>query len=53
METKYTTVPFDIERVKRITNGQEPGKIITRDKRDVRMLCWCIEEGYIKTNKNN
>ncbi len=40
METKYTTVPFDIERAKRITNGEEPGKIITRDKRDVRIVCW-------------
>lgn len=40
METKYKTVPFDIERAKRITNGEEPGKIITRDKRDVRIVCW-------------
>lgn len=40
MKTKYKTVPFDIERAKRITNGEEPGKIITRDKRDVRIVCW-------------
>lgn len=40
MKTKYKTVPFDIERAKIITNGEEPGKIITRDKRDVRIVCW-------------
>ena len=46
METKYKTVPFDIERAKRITNGEEPGKIITRDKRDVRIVCWDAKNGF-------
>lgn len=38
METKYITIPFDIERAKRITNGKEDGKIITRNGDKVRIL---------------
>lgn len=40
METKYITIPFDIEIAKRITNKSEDGKIVTRDGRNVRIICW-------------
>ena len=40
METKYITIPFDLERAKRITNGEEEGKIVTRNGRKARILCF-------------
>lgn len=40
METKYITIPFDFERAKRISNGEEDGKIVTRDGRSARIVCW-------------
>lgn len=40
METKYITIPFDLERAKRISSGEEQGKIVTRDGRNVRIICW-------------
>lgn len=48
METKEITIPFDLERAKRITNGEEEGKIITGDGRKARIICWDakVEQGY-------
>lgn len=43
METKYITIPFDIERAKRITNKSEDGKIVTRDGRNVRIVCFDVK----------
>ena len=40
METKYITIPFDEQRAKRISNGEEEGKIVTRDGRNARIVCW-------------
>lgn len=40
METKMITIPFDVERAKRIQAGEEPGKIVTRDGRNARVVCW-------------
>lgn len=40
METKYITIPFDEGRAKRITSGVEPGKIVTRDGKEVRIVCF-------------
>lgn len=40
METKYITIPFDVERAKRISNGEEEGKIVTRDGKEVRIVCF-------------
>lgn len=40
MEKKYVKVPFDVEMAKRISNGEVDGKIITRDGRNVRVVCW-------------
>ena len=40
METKYITIPFDLERAKRISSGEEEGKIVTRVGRNVRIVCW-------------
>ena len=43
METKYITVPFDLGRAKRIANKSEDGKIVTRDGRNVRIVCWDVK----------
>lgn len=43
METKYITIPFDVERAKRITNGEEEGKIVTRDGKEVRIVCFDVK----------
>ena len=40
METKYVRVPFDIEMAKKITNGEVEGRVVTRDGRSVRILCF-------------
>lgn len=40
METKYITIPFDVQRAKRISNGEEEGKIVTGDGRNARIICW-------------
>lgn len=40
MEKKMVIVPFDVEMAKKITNGKVDGKIVTRDGRNVRVLCW-------------
>lgn len=40
METKYVKVPFDVELAKKITNGEVDGKIVTRDGRNARIVCW-------------
>lgn len=40
METKFVKVPFDIELAKEITNGTKEGRIVTRDGRSARVVCW-------------
>lgn len=40
METKMIQVPFDIELAKKITSGDIPGKVVTRDGISVRIICW-------------
>lgn len=40
METKMIKVPFDVEMAKKITDGEVPGKIVTRDGRSARIICW-------------
>lgn len=40
MEQKLVRVPFDIEMAKKITSGDMPGKVVTRDERGVRIICW-------------
>lgn len=40
METKYVRVPFDVEMAKKITNGKVEGRVVTRDGRSVRILCF-------------
>lgn len=34
------TIPFDLERAKRIQAGEEPGKIVTRTGSNARIICW-------------
>lgn len=43
METKYITIPFDVERAKRITSGIELGKIVTKDGSNVRIVCFDVK----------
>lgn len=43
METKYITIPFDLERAKRITNKSEDAKIVTRDGRKARIVCFDVK----------
>ena len=40
MESKLITVPFDVAKAKQITNGEIEGKIVTRDGRNARIICW-------------
>lgn len=40
MESKLITVPFDVLKAKAIQNGELEGKIVTRDGRNVRILCF-------------
>lgn len=43
METKYERVPFEVELAKKITNGECDGRIVTRDGRKARVVCWDAE----------
>ena len=40
METKYVRVPFDVELAKKIQNGKLDGKILTRNGKGARVVCW-------------
>lgn len=40
MEQKLVRVPFDLELAKRITNKEIEGRIVTRDGRSARIICW-------------
>lgn len=46
MKQKMTTAPFEAERAKRIQAGDEPGEIVTRDGRSVRVVCWDRENQF-------
>lgn len=37
---KLVRVPFDLETAKKIQNGEVEGKIVTRDGRSARIVCW-------------
>ena len=45
METKMITIPFDVERAKRIQAGEELGKVVTRDGKDARVTFWDLRSG--------
>lgn len=40
MEQKMITIPFDVKLAKEINNGTKPGKIVTRNGKNVRIICW-------------
>lgn len=44
METKMITIPFDLERAKRIQEGKEEGKITTKSGINVRIVCWDFKD---------
>ena len=35
-----TTIPFEVEKAKKIQAGELPGKIVTHDGRNARIVCW-------------
>ena len=39
-KTTFKTVPFNIELAKKITNNEMKGKIMTKNGRDVRIICF-------------
>ena len=58
-QTKFKKVPFDIELSKKITNKDVKGRIVTRDGRKVRIICFdrmgcypivCLAMGTDKTD---
>ena len=40
MEKKLVKVPFKVELAKKIINGEVDGRIVTRDGKNVRILCF-------------
>lgn len=44
MEQKMITIPFEVEKAKKIQAGEEPGKIVTREGCDVRIVCWDVKD---------
>lgn len=40
MEQKLVRVPFEVELAKRIQSGECKGRIVTRDGRSARVICW-------------
>lgn len=40
METKIIRVPFEVELAKKITEKSVDGRIVTRDGRSARVICW-------------
>lgn len=39
-QTRFKKVPFDLELAKKITNKEVKGRIVTRDGRQVRIICF-------------
>lgn len=40
MESKMIKIPFEVELAKKISNGEVEGRIVTRDGRNARIVCW-------------
>lgn len=43
MELKLVKVPFEVELAKKIANGEVEGRIMTRDDKKARIVCWDAE----------
>lgn len=46
MKTNYKRIPFDLDKAKRITNGEMKGRIVTQDGRQARIICFNKEGDY-------
>lgn len=46
METKYVRVPFEVELAKKIQNKECDGRIVTRDGRSARIVCFDVQSIY-------
>lgn len=44
MEQKLVRVPFEVELAKKITNGEVEGKIVTRNNRKARIVCFDVKD---------
>lgn len=44
--TNYKRIPFDLDKAKRITNGEMKGRIVTQDGRQARIICFNKEGDY-------
>ena len=58
MGKSSVTFPFNLEKAKRITEGKDEGKIVTRKGKDVRILCFDALGKYsivalVKFDENN
>lgn len=40
MKTNYKRIPFDLNKAKFIMNGEMKGRIVTRDGRQARIICF-------------
>lgn len=40
MEQKLVRVPFEVGMAKKITSGEVSGRVVTRDGRSARIICW-------------
>lgn len=45
METKMIQVPFNVGMAKKIQSGKVDGRIVSRDGRNVRVVCWDRKSG--------
>lgn len=43
MKQKLVRVPFEVNLAKEISNGTKEGKVVTRDDRNARIICWDAE----------
>lgn len=39
-KSRYIREPFDVDTAKKIMNGEIPGRIVTMDGQNVRIVCW-------------
>lgn len=57
--TNFKEIPFDLELAKKITNGEVKGRIVTRDGRQVRIICFDLKNpvwgiiALVLNKKNN
>ena len=46
MEKKMKRIPFDVELAKAITKGEKEGRVVTKNERLARIICWDYHTRY-------